>query len=173
MFVNNMIAKDPSILSSFLGTFFFLIFNNWLHVGTFVCPVLLLQICNTAGKMSKYGVFSGPNTGKYGPEKTPYLNTFHAMEYIRHLSHRAWRACQINCLLVNVFPTLSFWRNGRELRTMLGWLIWSKKSSVQISSFSRVKRSAYLCVLSMLLLKSDLWKRVSSVIVRAKKCLLL
>ena len=36
-------------------------------------------------KSSKYGVFSGPyfpvfglNTGKYGPEKTPYLDTFHA-----------------------------------------------------------------------------------------------
>ena len=36
--------------------------------------------------MSKYGVFSGPyfavfglNTGKYEPEKTPYLDTFHAV----------------------------------------------------------------------------------------------
>ena len=36
--------------------------------------------------MSKYGVFFGPyfpvfglNTGKYGPEKTPYLDTFHAV----------------------------------------------------------------------------------------------
>ena len=36
--------------------------------------------------MSKYGVFSGSyftafrlNTGKYGPEKTPHLNTFHAV----------------------------------------------------------------------------------------------
>ena len=36
--------------------------------------------------MSKYGVFSGLyfavfglNTGKYGPEITPYLDTFHAM----------------------------------------------------------------------------------------------
>ena len=34
----------------------------------------------------KYGVFSGlyfpvfrPNIGKYGPEKTPYLDTFHAV----------------------------------------------------------------------------------------------
>ena len=36
--------------------------------------------------MSKHGVFSGPyfavsvfspNTGKYGPGKTPYLDTFH------------------------------------------------------------------------------------------------
>ena len=37
-------------------------------------------------KVSKYGVFSGPyfpvfspNTGKYGPEITPYLDTFHAV----------------------------------------------------------------------------------------------
>ena len=36
--------------------------------------------------MSKYGVFSGPylpmlspNTRKYEPEKTPHLDTFHAM----------------------------------------------------------------------------------------------
>ena len=29
--------------------------------------------------MSKYGIFSGPNTGKYGPEKTAYLDTFHAV----------------------------------------------------------------------------------------------
>ena len=28
--------------------------------------------------MSKYGVFFGPNAGIYGPEKTPYLDTFHA-----------------------------------------------------------------------------------------------
>ena len=40
----------------------------------------------TAWKMSKYGVFSGPyfpvlglNTGKYGQEKTPYLDNFHAV----------------------------------------------------------------------------------------------
>ena len=29
--------------------------------------------------VSKYGVFSGPNAGKYGPEKTPYVDTFHAV----------------------------------------------------------------------------------------------
>ena len=36
--------------------------------------------------MSKYGVISGPcftvfnpNAGKYGPEITPYLDTFHAV----------------------------------------------------------------------------------------------
>ena len=46
------------------------------------------QISNTHSvwKVSKYGFFSGPyfpvfelNTRKYGPEKTPYLDTFHAV----------------------------------------------------------------------------------------------
>ena len=48
-------------------------------------PLISLQHI-TAWKVSKYGVFSGPyfplfglNTGKYGPEKTPYLDTFHAV----------------------------------------------------------------------------------------------
>ena len=42
---------------------------------------------STAWNVSKYGVFSGsyfpvfsPNTGKYTPEKTPYLDTFHEVE---------------------------------------------------------------------------------------------
>ena len=41
-----------------------------------------------AWKVCKYGVISGPyfpvfnpNTGKYEPEITPYLDTFHAMLY--------------------------------------------------------------------------------------------
>ena len=29
--------------------------------------------------MPKYGVFSGPNKEKYGPEKNPYLGTFYAV----------------------------------------------------------------------------------------------
>ena len=39
----------------------------------------------SARKVSKYGIFSGPyfpvfspNTAKYGPEKTPNLDTFHS-----------------------------------------------------------------------------------------------
>ena len=42
--------------------------------------------------MSKYGVISGPyfpvfglNTGKYGPEITPYLDAFHAIK-----EHLGW-----------------------------------------------------------------------------------
>ena len=40
----------------------------------------------TAWKVPKYGVFFGPylpafgmNAGKYGPENTPYLDTFHTV----------------------------------------------------------------------------------------------
>ena len=43
-------------------------------------------VISAASKVTKYIVFSGPyflvlspNTGKYGPEKTPYLDTFHAV----------------------------------------------------------------------------------------------
>ena len=43
----------------------------------------------TAWKVSKYRVISGPyfpvfglNTGKYGPEITPYLVTFHASTHL-------------------------------------------------------------------------------------------
>ena len=39
----------------------------------------VLAITATAWNVSKYGVFSGPNTGKYGPEITPYLDTFHTV----------------------------------------------------------------------------------------------
>ena len=41
----------------------------------------------TAWKVSKYGVFSGPNAGKYGPEKTPYLGTFHAVFCLVYISY--------------------------------------------------------------------------------------
>ena len=47
--------------------------------------------------MSKYGVFSGPyfpvfspNTGKYGPEKTPYLDTFNAVKNLGTIKERGF-----------------------------------------------------------------------------------
>ena len=52
-------------------------FISYLRIG-------ILQMFFTAWKVSKYEVFPGPhflvfsqNTGKHGPEKTPYLYTFH------------------------------------------------------------------------------------------------
>ena len=53
--------------------------------------ISMLKICGqsiTACKVSKYGVISGSyfslfslNTRKYGPEITPYLDTFHAVNF--------------------------------------------------------------------------------------------
>ena len=60
-----------------------------LFVGK--CPLFVYTICRaywffksiqhicTAWKVSKDGVIFGLNTGKYGPEITPYLNTFCAV----------------------------------------------------------------------------------------------
>ena len=51
-------------------------------------PLIQSALTNefTRFKVSKYRVSSvpcfpvfGPNTGKYGPQKTPYLDTFHAV----------------------------------------------------------------------------------------------
>ena len=46
----------------------------------------MILLPRSAWKVSKYGVISGPyspvfglNIGKYGPEITPYLDTFHAV----------------------------------------------------------------------------------------------
>ena len=39
---------------------------------------------NLCPKVSKYGVFSGPNTGKHGAEKAPYLGTFDAVKITFH-----------------------------------------------------------------------------------------
>ena len=47
--------------------------------GVFCQQCTILYFWHTGWKVSKYGVFYGANTGKYGPEKTPYLNTFHAV----------------------------------------------------------------------------------------------
>ena len=67
------------------GTVYVEILSN----ETLLCtPLFGLQVIvpYTAWKVSKYGVISGPyfpvfspNTEKYWPEITPYLDTFHAV----------------------------------------------------------------------------------------------
>ena len=45
--------------------------------------------------MSKYGSKFSPNAGKYGPQKTSYLDTFHAV-FVRQLSdknYQTWWEC--------------------------------------------------------------------------------
>ena len=38
---------------------------------------------DTTSKVSKYGVSSGPYFPVFGPEKTPYLDTFHAVRCMK------------------------------------------------------------------------------------------
>ena len=65
---------------------FLLFFRLWLLIGYTwnLLDINQVKMSNTAWKVSKYVVFSGPyfpvNTGKYGPEKTLYLDTFHAVK---------------------------------------------------------------------------------------------
>ena len=65
------------------STFWVTLEQHWINPGYFQKITSFresLKMCFiTAWKMSKYGVFSGPNTGKYGPEKTPHLDTFYAV----------------------------------------------------------------------------------------------
>ena len=77
--------------------------------------VNLKGISNTAWKVSQYGVISGPyfpeygeirryvfslNTGKYGPEITPYSDTIDTVQHIISLSryHRIFNEWSINIL---------------------------------------------------------------------------
>ena len=41
--------------------------------------VISIGLIGTVWQVSKYGVLSVPNRQKYGPEKSPYLDTFHAV----------------------------------------------------------------------------------------------
>ena len=67
----------------------------------------------TARKVSKCGVTSGPKTGKYGPEKTSYLDIFHAVSIIGFLlrcvqntaKHVKWNSLQ---KLLRVFSTVNY-----------------------------------------------------------------
>ena len=56
---------------------------SW-HFNATICRRIPVKLHPSAWKMSKYRLFSGPyfpvfnpNTRKYWPEKTPYLETFH------------------------------------------------------------------------------------------------
>ena len=75
-----------------------------------------MAIVCTERKGSKYGVFSGPyfpkfglNTGKYGPEKTPYLDTFHAVMRFKQKKHPSYSIiCNKQQNVVNLRTFLNF-----------------------------------------------------------------
>ena len=51
--------------------------------------IIIFLITFITWKVSKYGVFSGPYFPAFGQEKTPYLDSFHAVDYVRHY-WRSW-----------------------------------------------------------------------------------
>ena len=66
----------------------------YLPKGLFAWRILVTYIY-TAWKVSKYGVISGLyfpvfglNKGQYGPEITPYLDTFQAVLMYLNVSHK-------------------------------------------------------------------------------------
>ena len=77
---------------------------------------------DTAWKVSKYGVISGPyfpvfvlntnlfsrNTGKYGPEITPYLDTFHAVWLLAILLLPNYRRVSLKTLQKSIFADSCF-----------------------------------------------------------------
>ena len=48
-------------------------------------------IVNTAWKVSKYRVSSGTYFPVFGPEKTPYLDSFHAVKYFPILHYNNYK----------------------------------------------------------------------------------
>ena len=47
----------------------------------------LVRIFLYSDKIQRFTNVSSPNTGKYGPGKTPYLDTFHAVEKLKNIAN--------------------------------------------------------------------------------------
>ena len=76
------------LLSPMFSSFYFILIN----ISSFFDKARIISF--TVWKLSKYVVISGsyfpilePNTGKYLPEITPYLDTFHAVKGIFNFLH--------------------------------------------------------------------------------------
>ena len=77
----------------------------WLQVN------VAMSILVIVWKVSKYGVFSGPYfpvfspyAGKYGSEKTAYLNTFHVVGWFFNYKK-----------LVAVLPIVTLWNSDKHV----------------------------------------------------------
>ena len=66
----------------FYSLIIIIITNNLLIIYSLLLAFILFWLIyspNTAWKVPKYEVFSGPYFPVFGPEKIPYLDTFHAV----------------------------------------------------------------------------------------------
>ena len=122
---NKIVAKNHGAIRNFLEPPIFAknVFFNSSYFKCLLIPIIFVDTLfrtifrtKTVWKVSKYGVFSGPyfpvfglNTGKYGPEKTPYLDTFHAI--------RVYNSANISILDNQMFCTNS-------TKIVMSWVTW-------------------------------------------------
>ena len=122
-------------------------------------PTCWDQDLSTAWKVPKCGVISGPyfsvfglNTGKYGPETTPYLDTFHAMDPSQNLSsvYVEW-SCAVRItntswchnLIWNYFRVTNLKNSCEHYEILIGWYLMRhyKDYSNACSKFFHIKRN--------------------------------
>ena len=124
--------------------------------------------------MSKYGVFLvhifphsdcirrdtsylsvfNPNAGKYGPEKTPYLNTFHAVQKIQNESKltKCFTDCGLSWNLIHI-TTSQLWMSALwHQRMFLTFYIYITRRKLDKDFFRECKQICWkLWVFSLLL----------------------
>ena len=122
---NKIVAKNHGAIRNFLEPPIFAknVFFNSSYFKCLLIPIIFVDTLFTTvfrtqivWKVPKYGVFSGPyfpvfglNTGKYGPEKTPYLDTFHAI--------RVYNSANISILDNQMFCINS-------TKIVMSWVTW-------------------------------------------------
>ena len=106
------ISKSKRRLNAKSSTYYFHMKTKILADSQICISVPLSYEKLTRGatwKVSKHGVFSGlyfpvfsPNAGKYGPEKIPYLDTFHAVRCMHNpIKHFATRISNFQLLSIS------------------------------------------------------------------------
>ena len=121
------------------------VINIWQHLKYASNYKLTQQHCV---KVSKYGVFSGPycpvfslKTGKYGPKKTPHLDTFHTVQRINNSSCSVMTVhAKVNTAQKMTFSIKDFFSKWDQIGSFLRiWSHFLKKSLVENFIFYAVK----------------------------------
>ena len=139
--------------------------NFSLHITkmayTYLCLtpiyIMFILISLTAWKVSKYRVISGkspysvPNTGKYGPEIIPYLDTFQAVSFSYFFpTSRCCSSCQLADMDLK---SVEYARNSKfNLKSIIrNFFMMSEKLSVVTQSseiVSFLRTVIFLCLIN-------------------------
>ena len=110
-----------------------------------------METLTIAWKVSKYGVFSvtyfpvfSLNTGKYGPEKTPYLDTFHVVNvYLSDWSLISSELMKMRIIDLSLFTDSIFSQRNRKrcetckkYHAKKGYVRWFSSCIKRCNSFS-------------------------------------